>query len=672
MRLPNYSRRAFLLNSVSSLTATIAWLASPGAWSAKHKKGLPEPAGPHALARQEWPPAIVPDHIGVDRGYCSFTDEFGRLAVVDMRKPGDLRTPPHVVAELNGLGKKVLDFKIGTGRGYGVVVRGPEGGDTQLVLICVSLMPVNEPAIIADLVLDRFVEVTSMSVNGELICIGGTTISGENMVAVYAAQRHGRQSELSLLSNWTATTPIIALDLQDRNLAVLETSNLEYVSLVDPRTPQTKGAVKLDGDYKTMTRFRDLALVIGTASGEGDGKQPGRCSAQSIALEPAPHAVSQLALSPLTNVFDACAQKDHFLVLGEENGERCLMSLSFDKTRQVHKGEIARLPRQNVGYGARSSIVASNKTAYIASGWAGIEIVANTGGSWSEVCNYSIPRLPASGIAAWGNKVVIAGSDLKLYDIAVPGKPVLVSTSSINNPARAIVGAGSYVLCLTKDSVNLRHMDNLDQTITACKLTGQQICYDPLGKKGYVLNEAGKKTMLIRLKVYSNEVAIENNYELPGTFTRASSLNSAIAVAGLNDISLYSLGNTADLSGSRHFENLAIRDIALRENDIVASAVDQKSKGFLLVLSRGEKDLRILGSVDLPHDGAALSVDKSKVVAIGKAVDGKDTAVVVDISNTATPRVLAKIDAVEGASAVVIKDQIAIVAGRGIEILSLS
>ncbi len=601
MKEQNFSRRAFLLSSATSFAATLNWLESPLAWGAKKKK-VPTTAGPKPLSRQDWPLAIVPDHLGVDRGYCCFTDEFGRLAVVDMRKPGDPRTPATVVAELNGLGHKVIDFKVVMGRGFGLVSRGSDSGDTQLVLVCINLTPMTEPVISASLVLDKFVDVSCLSANGSYVCVAGTSLNSENMVAIFSAQRHGKDSELSLIGNWTAAFPVIALDLQERNLAVLEQSNFEYVSLVDPRTPQTRGSVKLDGDFKALSRIKDLAMVIGTANGESaegkseakasaqpDTKQAPFCQAVSIALESTPRVVSQVPLHSFTSVLDCTVTKDRFLLLGEVGSDRALMSVSFDKAHQIHAGEISQLPKQNIGYGSHSSIVASNKNAYIASGWAGIEVVANTGTTWTSIYNYSIPRLPAFGIASWGNRAVIAGSDLKLYDIGEPGRPTLMSTSNVSNPLRSMVGAGSYVLCLTRDSVNLRKMDSLDTPVGACKLVGVQICYDSAQKKGYVLSEQAKKTTITKLKVYSNEVAPESTFEVPGKFSKASALNGSIALAGLNDISLYTVGTTADLIAVRHFENLAIRDICLREDDIVACAVDQNSKGFLLILSRDQK-----------------------------------------------------------------------------------
>ncbi len=162
------SRRSFLLNTAGFLTA-LNWVVEPqNAFAAKRGKA-PAASGPHPLSRQDWPPAIVPDHIGVDRGYCCFTDEFGRLAVLDLRKPDDPKYPPHVVAELNGLGKKVIDFHVVAGRGYGAVLKALDSGDTQLTLICVNLTPATSPEVVGQISLDKFVEVSCLSAAADLL-----------------------------------------------------------------------------------------------------------------------------------------------------------------------------------------------------------------------------------------------------------------------------------------------------------------------------------------------------------------------------------------------------------------------------------------------------------------------------------------------------------------------
>ncbi|HEY9778282.1 MAG TPA: hypothetical protein V6C81_31255 [Planktothrix sp.] len=655
------SRRFFLLSSLAS--AAGSYWSAPVAWASKH---APLASGPRPLARQDWAPAIVPDHIGVDRGYCIFTDEFGRLAVVDMRKPDNPKSPPHVVGELSGLGKKVVDFKVVPGRGYGVVAKSNDSQDAELALICVQLTAPADPAVVGQTALDKFSEVSSLTVAGDTVCVGGTSFSGDNFVAIYGVPKKGRQVEPVMYSSWTAETPIVAIDLQDRVLAVLEQSKLTLVNLLDPRSPQVKQSINLDGDCKALARFKDTALVVGTAGG-------GACMAKTVALGGQPHVISDIPLDPIATVLDAAALKDRFVVLGEGSSDRYVASLPFDKTHRIIGQQISPLPKEKSGgFGLKSSIVLSGKFAYVASGWTGVQILSYNGSDWDPVFKYTIPRLPASSIATWGDRVVLAGSDLKLYDIAQPERPSLVTTATLTSAVRSIVGAGSYVICLAHDAISLRKMDSLETVVASSPVVGQELCFDTIDQKAYVVHDDPKKTVLTRFKVYSNDIAKEQTFELPGSFSRVSAHAGSIAASGINDITLFALTQSADAVGTRHFENLGIRDVCLLDDFIVATAVDQRSKGFLLILSKDQKDLRVLGSLDLPHDGVALAAQKTRVVTVGKSAEGNDVVTIVDITAPALPKILVTMPAVEAASTVAIKDKLAIVGGRGIEILSLT
>lgn len=664
------SRRKFLVGSLATFACGYEWAANPAALAKRVKEAVA--SGPHPLAREDWPPAIVPDSIGiVDRGYCGVADEFGRLAVVDLRKPAP-NLVPKVISQTGGLGKKVIALQMLPARGFAVVLKGSENSEPQLTLVCISFAPVTEPHVVTELPLERYQEVTALAVKQDLVCVGGTSISGENLVTVFRVAR-GRQPSFSMSSTLTTSSPIVDMTLGEHTLLILQSGQLDYVSLLDVISPQLKKSLALNGDFRILTSFKDVAVVSGTDySASGEGKSGGTCVAKSIQLEPEAHVVMQLPLAPITSVLDAAAQKDQFLILGEGNTDRYVASLSYDRSRELQNRQTLVLPKdRSASYGTHSSILLNNRTAYIASGWAGVQIL-NFNGAWQPVYNYTIPRLPASSVAAWGNNVVLAGTDLKLYDIAQPEHPALVSTADVLSNVKSIVGAGSFVLCLSKDGITLRKMEKINETVAACKLSGQQLCYDSIDQSAYVLKDLGTKTAIIRLKLYSNGVVQEKSYELPGKFVRASAHGSLLALTGLNDVSLYRLGDSAELIGTRHFANRGLRDLVLRDSYIIASAVDQTSKGFLLVLSKDQKDLKVLGSTDLPHDAVALAATETQAVVVGKRPDGKDLAAIVDISTPSAPRSLAVIAAVEAASAVTIRDKLAIIAGRGFEIVTLT
>jgi hypothetical protein len=665
------SRRAFLVGGLAVSVEAMLW---HPAW-AKHKQAGGAKQGPHLLAREDWPPAIAPAQIGVtDRGICCFTDEFGRLALIDFRK-ADATKPAHVLGELGGFAKKVIEFRVIGSRAYVIATTDTASQEPQLALFTISLTNPTQPSVVSKMLLEKFSEATSVTAGGGLVCVGGTSNSGEQMVVIYAEPKGKGSSDLSFLAAFSAEMPVTKLDLQNRNLLILETkdtSQLQYVSLLDPRSPDLKKTLPLDGDFTSMARLGDVALVAGSFEIANKKQSGTNIAVKSISLAPIPHVVSQMPLDPLTSVCDTAAAKGHFLVLGDSDQETALVSMTFDKMGVLSRTREMDHPQLKARMGQSCRIAVKDKSAYIATGWAGVQVLGFGSNGWAPVYEYTIPRYAASSIAAWKNMLVLAGSDMKLYDISQADKPVLVSTTEQVGNTRNIVGAGSYVLCLYKDSLTLRKMEKLNDVVATLKIDGISVCFDPIKQRAYVLQGNGdKKSKVTKIQAYSNSLVAENTFDLPTGYTRAVANDGFLAVASLNDLGLYKIGDQCEEVGIRHFENYAIRDIALTKDYILVTAVDQRSKGFFLVLSKDQKDLRVLGSTDLPNDGRALAVSKTKAVIVGQS-EGKDAASVIDFSTPSAPKAVASMNVVEEAAAVAIKDETAIVGGRGLELFSLS
>ncbi|HEY9679584.1 MAG TPA: hypothetical protein V6C76_16365 [Drouetiella sp.] len=681
------TRRSFLLGNLAGLATLAPGFGIAAAWAKKAKVQATQANGPHSLARLDWPPAIVPDRLGISgSGYCCIADEYGRLAVVDLRRPSNPKTPPKVVAELGGLGKKVVDFKVVMGRAYALVLSASDTLEAQYAVVVVNLSQPGDPSIICTTPIANFADAACVAASLDgLVAVGGTSTTGENLIAFYGSAGGGKNGgsgklESTVLSTVLADMPPTAMDLQDRNLLVLEggtQSQLQYFGVSDPRNPTTRDTLKLDGDFKAMARYKDAAIVAGMSSALSAAG--GTLIAKSIALEPHPKVISEVPLDPMSNVFDAAAQRDRFMIFGESSSDRMLASLLCSKTKSLSKEQMITLEKQNGGYGSHSSVSLFNKNVYVASGWAGVQMLSQVGREWTFQYNYSIPRLPASSLASWNNSVVLAGSDLKLYNIQEPSHPALSSVASLDSSVKSVVGAGSFVLCLTKDAVSLRKMDKLSETVTTYKVNAQQMCFDKPQQRAFVLQEvppvkkkASATTKLSKLQVYSNSIALEKAYDISGTFARASAGSGMILMGSVNDVSLYKLGDTAELLGSRHFENLAIRDLVLLDEYMLLSAVDQASKGFCLILQKDEKDLKVIGTVDLPHDARAIAAMNRTAVCVGSTGAGKDFATFIDFRSPSNPKVSASVQTVEAASAVTVKDQMCIVAGRGMDVLSLT
>lgn len=642
----------------------------------KAKQAAPV-AGPRTISRAEWPPAILPDFASVanPQGFSLFCDEFGRMSIVDLRRPGNPKTPVKVMGELSGLGKKVFDFTSFGPRAYALVALNSDPADLQLNLVTVNVTSFSAPAVVSKMPLREYAEFTSITANNDLVCVAGTSLSGENLVTLYQAPTKGRATEPSLLASFSVPYPVAAMDVQDRTMVILNCaaqapiSQLDIYNIAYPRSPQAKEPIKLEGEFKRLARVRSTVVVSGRPV--INDRLANACEARTIFLDQAPRVVSSLTLEPLTAVLSAAAQRDRFLILGETKQGRKVLSIVCDKTGHLTREQVVNLPSPKGSYGQHASIVAKDRNIYVASGWAGVEMLTGGKEGWTPVYTYSIPRLPASGVASWNNMVVLGGSDLKLYDISNPDKPSLVSTQDLTTSLKAIVGAGSYILCLSKDGVALRKMDSLGNVAATLKTQGSQLCYDPVIQKAFVIAEQEKKSIAQRVKVYSNKLEVEKSIDLPKGVNRGVAQGGYMLCAALNDLYLYGVADNVEQFSTRHFENLAPRDFALTDDYVVATFVDQQTKGFFLILSKDNKDMHVLGSVDLPHDGTAVAVQGKRAITAGRTPDGKSIAVIIDFTTPSAPRIVATLPVVESASAISIKDRMAIVVGRGLELLSL-
>jgi hypothetical protein len=671
------TRRSFLLGSLVSWAAA-SEIFDP-AFGLPKLKGKPVvTSGPRSISRAEWPPAIIPDFASAanPQGFCLFCDEFGRMSVVDIRRPGNPKTPVKVAGELSGLGKRVIDFTSFGPRAYALVTLNSDPADLQPHLITINLTSFTAPSVVSKMPMREYAEFTSITANNDLVCVAGTSLSGENLVTMYQAPTRGKTSEPVQLSSFSVPYPVQAMDIQDRIMVVLQCaaqapiSQLDIYNVAAARTPQAKEPLKLDGEFKRMARVRGTIVVVGRPV--LNDRLANACEARTILLDPTPHPVSSLTLEPLTAVLGASAQRDRYLVLGESKQGRKVLSLVADKTGHLTREQVVNLPAPKGSYGQHASIVTNGRNAYVSSGWAGVEMLTSGKDGWTPVYTYSIPRLPASGVASWNNMVVLGGSDLKLYDITSPDKPSLVSTQDLPTAIKAIVGAGSYVLCLSKEGISLRKMDKLSEVAATLKTQGVQLCYDSVAQKAFVITEQEKKSIAQRLKVYSNKLEVEKTIDLPKGVHRAIAQGGYMLCSSLNDLYLYGCADNVEQLSTRHFENLAPRDFALTDEHVIATFVDQQSKGFFLVLSKDQKDMRVMGSVDIPHDGTAVAVQGKRAITAGRTPDGKSVAAIVDFTTPSAPRVVATMPVVESASAITIKDRLAIVVGRGLEILSLT
>jgi hypothetical protein len=685
------SRRSFLFGSLSGLV-TVCDLKYPLAAAAKKVQRPQTDAGPHSLSREDWAPAIMPDHVGIiDKGYVCFTDDFGRLAIVDLRKnlgTGD-KSSIKILGELNGIGNKIIDFAFGNQVAYGLVYRENDNQEPVLYLVSVSLSPVSDPVITSQSIINRLTEGSSITFGNDMICIAGVSSSGENIASIYGAAKKGSGGEPNYLASLTMQNPVRRVDLQDRQLVILSSANggnsqIDLVNLSNPTSPNIRSTIPFNGDYRVMARFKDTLLVAGTESGAA-GK--GGCEAKAIFLAGNNQSAASLPIADLTSVVSAAssAKGDQFVLLGDSAGERAVVLLACDKGRSLSKTQVLKLPSAKGEGSTKGSVVMKDNTIYVAAGWSGVTTIAKAKTGLTLGSTYSIPRLSAAGVACWGDLVVLAGAQLQLYSIARPERPSLINWADPDAAIKTLVGAGSFILCLSKEEITLRKMNKLRDTAATVKVQASQLCFDNSQKTAFAIKIMEKTTRVAKIKVYADKLEMDKPFELPGVFNRCQASNGLLLLSGLNEVALYrtaggaSTNSAPELIGTHQFDNLAIRDLAMTDTAIVATAIDPNSQGFFIVLAKEAKDLHLLGSINLPSDGLALAASGSKAIAVGRNLEGKDVASIISFANKINPQIQTTMSVIEGVSSVTIKDQLAgetkgqlaVLAGRGLEIVTL-
>lgn len=673
------SRRSFLSRAFGSLIFFELTECLPAHAVPKMKKKAKPVTitGPHSLSKEAWPPAIVPDHVDLDKkGYLVFSDQFGRFSVVDLRKAGSAsaKAPPKVVAELSGIGKRVVSLKVGRAQSYAyALVKDPaEGPESKFYLVSIDLTKPESPSVVSKTLLEQHDDANTLCVDKDVLFVGGRSRNGEHLVGLYTPPGK-RGKDAVLISSITTKLPVTAIDYTKRELILVQdnglNTQLDCYNLGQLSSPQQTNNLEVKGCYDRMTRVGNTLILSGASDQSGRQLQ-----ATTIALKPAPHAVSTVPLDDQEKILSATAQNGQYLVLTKSgSGKLVLNALALDKLNNLSRSQTTDIPIAKASSIEKASMVVNGKEMYIASGWSGVQVLNSTTGSWASAYNYKIPRLAAAGIAAWGSQVVLVGAELMLYDIADPEHPHLVSSSPLSSSVRAMVGAGSFILCLEKEAVTLRKMAQLDKQLASAKVPDKcrTLTFDKSQHKAYVADAMGKLTRVYPIKVFSDNLEAQKPFDLPGNFTNIESTGGTLFAGDIHEVALFDITGEVKEIGRRKFDNLAVRDICITDHNVLATAVDQNSKGFLVVMSKTDKDLKVEGTIDLPHNGTALSATATRAVSVGQDATGKDLVSVVDISNAQNPTVKASFGGLEAASAVSVREKIALVAGRGLEIVTL-
>jgi hypothetical protein len=609
----------------------------------------------------------MPDNlIIVDKGNLCLSDSLGRLAIVDLKKASNSK----VIGELSNIDKRLINMAATPYRAYAITVQESAQTDTAYRLTSISISPADEPSVISQMPLSLFSEPQLIAAATEAVVVTGTGQKGENLVAVFAPSRKSQtSSEPVLLSTFTTELPVTCIDLQLKSLLLLQAGNsskLDVYNLQNPSYPTLRKAIKLDGHYQHLSRYQNAIIVAGKENNKNNFE------AVSITLDISPHTVAHAPLVNMTALLDVNAQKGSFFVLGGNDNQTLVQQITYDKALEMTLSQLVTIPGLKSGEANKAKLVVKDRSAYIATGWAGVDVLTWNKGLWSHSFTYSIPRLPASSVANWGDFVLLSAADLKLYNISRPERPELISTVKPENSLKAMVGAGSYALCLSRDELVLRRLINPNEIAASLKIRGQNIAFDTVQQRCFITDSSSGKTIIRPIKVYSNNLVEESSFVDDAIYKRCIANGGYVLMSGLHDLALWGVSEKPEQLGYAKLEKYAFRDIAITDELCLVTAVDQQSRGFLLLLSKEKKDLAPVNIMPLEHDGIALAVSGNKVVTIGRSKSGSDLASIVNIQSVVTPKVVATIPAIEAASAVTLKDNLAIIVGRGIQTVSLS
>ncbi len=671
-----HSRRSFLVRSLGSLFFLELALSQeaqsrPKILQLAKKPPMTSTAGPHSLSKQVWPPAITPDFVDVDkRGFLCFADQFGRFSLVDLKRAASGKGEPRVMAELSGIGKRVVAMRATGTWAYALTRDSSEAGDSKFYLAAIDLKNPNQPNVVSQTLLDKLQDANVLIVDKDVVFVAGRSHSAENLVLVYTPPGKKGQAQPTLLSSITSKLPVVALDYQKRQLIVQQTEEnrtvLDIYNASQLISPQPQSSLEVKGSYNTLTRMGDLLVLSGASD------IPGKLQATSIALRPAPHAVSTAQFDSIEQIFSVSGQKNEYFVLGRDSaGKLTLTTVAIDKLNNLISYKSVEVPLARGQSAERGNLLVNGQQLYVASGWSGVQVLSSRSGQWAPSYVYKIPHLAAAGIASWNDRVVIVGAELMLYTISDPARPQLMQSAPLTSPIRAIVGAGSFILCLEKDTVTLRKMEQLDRIVATAQVSGRSITFDKVQHKAYVIQPMGKLTRICPLKVFSDNLDVGGATDVNGNFTSAQAAGGMLLMSDISGIALFNMDANGQEVGRRKFDNLAIRDICITDHNVLATAIDKNQKGFLLVLSKTDKELNIEGTIDLPHNGIALSASNTRAVAVGQDPSGKDKLCVIDITNSAAPTIKATFDVLESASVINVQSKLAVIGGRGLEIVSL-
>jgi len=670
-----WSRRKFVFSTLAGLAFLGDDQSSEAFFDGKQKLSL-HGCKPVLLVGEYWSPAIACDFVGALAGdVCCIMDEFGRLIIVDIL-PAALRSHVFpVLGRLDNVGSKVLDLQVMPQSAIALVWnqsnsrqnKAPEG---QFVLSAINLSRVKAPRLVSKINLPDFSEFHALAVRQSLICLAGIDNKGENCLWLYRLKR----DKLQKLACLMLIAPVENMLLGSNELLLTYDDSANQASLVDLNNlnrPQFVRTVKLGAQDNQIACSGDV-FVLAHREGSGSVIKIG-------SMKNFPKPSSKLHIDALQSIEAMAMNNDNLMVLGNSAEEIAAVPFLIDKNMNLSQGRIVNLNRRINDQDMTGKLALGKSNAFIGFGWDGVQVISETAGNaWTATASYSVPKLPVASQVAWSNYLVLAGSDLRLYDLKRPAQPELVSVTKLPTTLKEMALAGSYVLCLDQDYLSLRKIDNLPQLVAQMSVCAKKISFDASTKKAYLIQDNGKKdknqhkiTKLLEASVYADKIETSKTFSVVSDAYCSSASDGYVLVGNIDGLAIYKPDQDKELICQRQFQDLAWRDMVLSDGKIFATAVDPDASGFFYAMSFDGSEITVLGVTKIPHDGLALAAREKHALTIGQSPEGSNLLTVIDLSNESSPKVASVQPVLESACSIICTDNLAIVSGRGFEIFKL-
>lgn len=611
------------------------------------------------LARIDWPPSLIPSYVGpCDRDDVFVADDQGRLAVVNPRYADAAR----VLGELSGFGKKVICMASTQHRAF-AIVQNDDFAEPPYSLVTLSLTPASEPSIMSRAPLGDFSEPLYVSCNNDIVVVAGYGRNRENLLLFFNAGRK-RSGEPAQYASLTTEQSVVSMVMDERHLFVLagpDGSEVLQISVQGQKPPELLSSLNLGGAYQLLAKNREVVVAGGVTLER-------KAVVKVLTVKPKIALLREIVLPGVTDLLDLAVLKGQLLFLGLAGEMPTFLPATYDKKMQITFAEPVALPGNKRALLPRSRMSAKEKDVYIISD-SGMQVLARQKAGWSLLHDHIVPRLPASNVVLSSGMAVLAGADLKAYDLSNPHRPVLSASADLPVAARGLASVGRSILVLTRDDLSLRPAENPSSIFSSLKCGGMALAYDEDQSRVIVVTPADNNTLVSVVRASEDLITLEKQEKIAGRYYMVAAAAGLVALASLNEVAMFSAEQ--GILYSRNFSNLAIRDLKFLSGRLLLACIDKSLQGSFLVLNPDKQDLPTESALDLKQDAVSLAVAGKNCLIVGKNKERRDQITLIDLSDLIRPRILETEAAPEAASAVAIKNGLAVVAGRGLEVLRI-